>query len=303
MIRRVVVTGAAGFTGQYLVRALVARGDTVLAVESRSVSAFPSEVESVQCDLTDHSDELPSALSSFRPTHAIHLAALANVTAHNSLEYYRVNVLGTERFLNLLAARPSSLRQVIVASSANIYGNARDLPILESACPSPVNHYAASKFSMECVARTFSSALPLLIVRPFNYTGVGQSTNYLVPKLVEHFATAKAKISLGNLGVARDISDVRYVVDVYSRLMDVDAPGVTTNVCSARSTSIYQMIEHLSAISGHSIEVSVDAALVRSAEIMDLHGSNVTLMGLIGEVMPPPFFETLAWMFQQRLKS
>lgn len=282
---------------------LLAAGDSVMAVESRPGCIQSSAVRSIEADLTGALDALAKAVAEFQPTHVVHLAALASVTAHQALDYYRVNVLGTERLLELLVSRCTQLRKVVIASSANVYGNSSVLPITEGECPAPVNHYAASKVAMESVARVYFDKLPILIARPFNYTGVGQSTGYLVPKLVEHFAARRASISLGNVAVARDISDVRYVVEIYSRLLDVDAIGVLTNICSGRSTSIEQMLHDLSRMSGHSLDVMVDPSLVRSAEITELRGSNQLLMQLVGMHEPPPIAQTLDWMLRNWVAS
>ena len=86
--------------------------------------------------------------------------------------------------------------------------------------PAPVNHYANSKLAMEHTARTYGERLPLLITRPFNYTGPGQATHFLVPKIVEHIKRRETVIELGNTHVSRDFSDVRDIVAVYAHLLN-----------------------------------------------------------------------------------
>ena len=99
------------------------------------------------------------------------------------------NAVGTTHLLDAIASLQSVPRRVVVASSANVYGNSTVEPITEATPPAPVNHYAASKMAMEAMARTYVDRLPLVITRPFNYTGVGgQVDHFLVPKLVAHFA-------------------------------------------------------------------------------------------------------------------
>ncbi len=75
------------------------------------------------------------------------------------------------------------------------------------------------------MARTYADRLPIVLTRPFNYTGVGQSESFVVPKLVSHFANRSASVELGNIDVVRDFSDVRAVAEAYVRLLDSGGPG------------------------------------------------------------------------------
>jgi GDP-6-deoxy-D-talose 4-dehydrogenase len=263
---RVVLTGADGFTGRYVLQALRAQGARVLVhvqkphPQSRRCAGRYLSMQT--CAITTQT--LESAFASFAPTHVIHLAALSHVTLSSSLEYYRVNVLGTERLLSALTRVADGLKKVVIASSANVYGNSPHSPIAEVTAPAPVNHYASSKLAMEHVARTFDDRLPLIISRPFNYTGRGQAESFIVPKLVAHFARRQSAIKLGNIEVARDFSDVRFVAEAYVRLLGISQCGVTVNLCSGQATSLEAVIEMLHSLTGHSISVERSADLVRA---------------------------------------
>ncbi|MGB8326729.1 MAG: NAD-dependent epimerase/dehydratase family protein [Steroidobacteraceae bacterium] len=300
MFNRVLLTGANGFTGHYVRRVLRAKGDEVLGVELQGSAAEAEDSATVQCDLTSDLGSLRSAVNDFRPTHVLHLAALSHVTAFSPLDYYRVNVLGTENLLSLLRECGSPVKKIVIASSANVYGNAASSPIKEATPPSPINHYAASKFAMECIARTEFSRLPIILARPFNYTGRGQSELFLVPKIVRHFVERREFIVLGDTNVARDISDVRFVADAYARLLDTQDNGFIVNICSGRAVSVRALVDMMSQIAGWPIDVQRDDSLVRVNEVKSLCGANARLREAIGEFSVPPLIDTLTWMYAAR---
>jgi nucleoside-diphosphate-sugar epimerase len=190
---------------------------------------------------------------------------------------------------------PSS---VLLASSANIYGNADVAVIDEDVAPAPANDYAVSKLAMEYMARLWMNRLPITIVRPFNYTGVGQAENFLLPKIVAHFRKGARRIELGNLAIARDFSDVRMVARSYRRLLAAAPAGESFNVCSGRSHSLDSVIDMMSDIAGYRIDVHVNPAFVRANDVLTLAGSNARLAAAIGPIAPTPLVDTLRWMYQ-----
>ncbi len=140
-----------------------------------------------------------------------------------------------------------------------MYGNVTSDAIDESFPLTPVNHYAASKAAMETMVHTWFERLPILIARPLNYTGRGQASNFLVPKIVEHFARREPSIELGNLDVARDFSDVRYVARAYEALLTSDAAGETVNVCTGTPYTLREILSAASDMTGHKLQAHVNS--------------------------------------------
>ena len=279
--RRVLVTGSGGFTGRYVEAALEAAGH--VAVE-------PPE----GFDVTDKAG-LAQAIATVDFDDVIHLAAISFVGHEDAGEFYRVNTVGTTNLLEALAKRGRPVERVVLASSANIYGNNPVSPIDEEAPPAPVNHYAASKVAMEHMARQMGDRLPVVIARPFNYTGVGQMERFLVPKIVAHFRRKEPVIELGNIDVTRDFSDVRDVAAIYVDLLSAP-PGTVVNICSGTGRSLRSIIEHCAEATGHSIAIEVNPAFVRADEIRELVGSDARLAALVGPARRRPLDETLDWM-------
>jgi nucleoside-diphosphate-sugar epimerase len=283
--RRVLVTGCSGFTGNYVRTRLVELGWTVV----------DPEADGRQFDLAKPETVAP-AVASANPDCVIHLAARSFVGSSDAVGFYRVNAVGTVNLLEALVRSGLPLQRVILASSANVYGNATVDVIGEETAPAPVNHYAVSKLAMEHLAATYADRLPLVIVRPFNYTGVGQPAHFVVPKLVAHFAERQPSVRVGNIDVIRDFSDVRAVAEVYVRLLTAEACPKLLNICSGVGLSLRRIIDDLAELSGHSIEIRVDPDLVRASEVHRLVGSPDALHRTVGSLPHRDFRETLAWM-------
>lgn len=292
--KRALITGLRGFTGYYMARELTAAGYHVYGTVLPGDAAGP---DIFTVDLNDRA-ALAAVIEQVRPDVVAHLAAIAFVAHNDAEQMYRVNVVGTRNLLEALANGSHKPSSVLLASSANIYGNA-DVPVIdEFVAPAPANDYAVSKLAMEYMARLWMDKLPIVIARPFNYTGVGQTENFLLPKIVSHFRKGARRIELGNLAIARDFSDVRTVAKSYRRLLAAAPAGEVFNVCSGRSHSLESLIDTMSDIAGYRIEVHVNPAFVRANEVLTLSGSNAKLADAIGVIEPTPLVETLRWMYQ-----
>ncbi len=289
---RVLVTGSRGFTGRYLCARLRERGFDVVGLVMGPVE---DRAQEVCCDLSD-CVAVAETVAAVRPDHLVHLAAISFVPHADQEAMYRVNLFGTLNLLEAFAAAGLPPRRVVIASSANVYGNPQAERVDETLCPAPVNHYAASKLAMEHMARTWSDRLPLVITRPFNYTGPGQDERFLLPKIVAHFRARKAAISLGNLDVVRDFSDVGDVVEAYVRLLTGVTVAQTVNICSGIGYSLSEILDLSAELAGYRIDVKVDPALVRANELKRLVGDNAKLERLTGFVPRTPLKQTLADM-------
>lgn len=277
------ITGAAGFTGLFFRSAAEAAGHTVMAL---------------QANVTDKA-AVAAEVAQMQPDAVVHLAAISFVGHADDSAFYAVNVVGTMNLLAAAAALPAKPRSVLLASSANIYGNCDASPIAESQPPAPVNHYAMSKLAMEHMAMTYLDRLPIVIARPFNYTGPGQAPQFLISKLVSHFARKAERIELGNLHVEREFNDVRMVCEVYLRLLDKGVPGQAYNVCSGQPHTLQHVIATLEQITGHRMDIQVNPAFVRVNEVHRLCGSTDKLVATVGDLPAHRLEQTLAWMLER----
>ncbi len=291
------VTGINGFTGRYLAKELELSGHTVVGLGIEPTG--PSGVTMVKCDLTERTAML-KAVRQISPDYVVHLGGIAFAAHGDADSIYRTNIMGTRNLLEALALCPQLPNLVLLASSAHIYGNATTSPIDESTIPAPESDYAVSKLAMENMAALWAGQLPITIVRPFNYTGAGQSLNFLLPKIIDHFRRRASRIELGNLDVIRDFSDVRDVVRSYRRLLEARLPGEVFNLCSGVGHSMEEILALVTQLSHHELEVVVNPAYVRENEVHKLVGSCAKLDNVIGTSSRTTLRQTLDWMLKDK---
>ena len=290
---RVLITGGTGFTGRVLVGRLRADGYEVISLSHDA--AGPGTINVDLCDF----DRLATLLAQVQPNVVVHLAGIAAPSHGNVDEIYRVNVVGTGNLFAALSAKKADPRLIVVASSAQVYDAAgANGPLTEDSQLAPKNHYAVSKRAAEDIAGIYSRRFPTIVTRPFNYTGPGQSQNFIVPKIVQHYAERRSEIHVGNLDLFRDISDIRRAVEAYVRLISRSIDPTTVNICSGRTVYLADIFKIMEEISGHSLKVVTDPSFFRNDEPHVIVGSPLRLESLVGSLPNPEFRETLWRMYE-----
>jgi nucleoside-diphosphate-sugar epimerase len=298
MPKKALITGVTGFTGRHMVKELKLAGYDVYGIAHRQPASVPEGVSGIYvCSLTE-SLVLDKIVGELQPDIVVHLAAISAVTHHDIDQIYNTNLLGCRHLMEIVAEHSVGLDGVLLASSANVYGNTREGVLDEETPPQPANDYAVAKLAMEHMARLYSDKLPVIIARPFNYTGVGQNLEFLMPKLIDHAKSRQSSLELGNLDVERDFSDVRTVVKCYRRLLETKAShGGTFNVCSGRVHSLRDVVRMVEDLSGMKFDIRVNTSLVRKREVKSLQGNRQKLVSVIGAVDDISLNETLHWMY------
>lgn len=248
----------------------------------------------LRADLRE-ADSVRREIRELRPDAAVHLAGISFVAQADDRAFYDVNLFGALNVLEGLKAA-GTVSKALLASSANLYGNSERSPLREDQAPAPVNHYAMSKLAMECMAKARAGDVPLVITRPFNYTGPGQAAQFVVPKLVAHFRERAPVIKLGNMHVEREYNDVRFICDAYLALLEPKVAGGTYNVCTGVTYTLSDLLGALASMTGHAIRAQIDPAFVRPNEIHRLCGDNAALRAVAGTLRSYTVQDTLAWM-------
>ena len=262
--RRVLVTGATGFVGANLVRALVERGAHVGAVVrpggSRDrIARHESELELFAADVGVPGD-LDTAVERFRPEFAVNLAMTAGYpdTAAQRLEQLEVSVLGTARLVEALAAVGGCERLVHVGSSLE-YGP-KAAPMREQDVLAPIIPRGAAKAAatLVCLVWARMLAVPAVVLRPFTVYGPFEASG-LVPSALRA-ALAGGELPLTEPGVVRDFVYVGDVVDAILRAFDAPAlDGEILNVGSGRQTTIEELVEAVRRVTGGELRVQPGA--------------------------------------------
>jgi GDP-4-dehydro-6-deoxy-D-mannose reductase len=268
----------------------------------RDPDALVPDMSVVVADLLS-SVAVHAAVAEAAPEVIYHLAALSSVgrswedpaTTLSENTASAVNVLEAVRL-----AAPSA--RVVWVSSNEVYGKPASLPVTEDSALTPENPYAISKAAGDMLARLYSEAHGLDIVRarPFNHAGPGQLPIFLLSSLAQQGAHARlngvpsVRVVTGNPDARRDFTDVRDVVRAYRLLGASTASGVF-NVASGRSVSAREQVALLgSLLDPIAVEHDVDPARVRAHEVMDVRGSAERLRAETGWEASIPLRQTMA---------
>jgi GDP-4-dehydro-6-deoxy-D-mannose reductase len=198
----------------------------------------------------------------------------------NRIEFVRVNVFGTRNVVEA-AYKAVPNASVLFVSSADVYGivTEDELPIRETRPAVPVNPYSQSKFQAELLAKSIASEnnQRVVIVRPFNHIGPGQSDKFVVPALASRLLDALDRgvheIPVGDLSTRRDFSDVRDVVKAYRLLMERGRSGEVYNVASGHDTALIDIAYDLVAQIAPDVRLVPDVDLLRPVEVPVMRGS------------------------------
>lgn len=276
-MKKLLLIGGTGFVGSHLSKA---------CAEEYLIESTGREV-----DVRDPV-QLKAVIQRVKPDNVVSLAAITTLreSFEDQRSTYDTNFTGT---LNLLMALKDSnfSGQLLFVSSSEVYGllNVGDLPVSEALLPKPLSPYAVAKMASEALCYQWSryERFKIVIARPFNHIGPGQSERFAIADFARQIAKIKLGleppvITVGDIDTTRDFTDVRDIADAYHKLLDAGANGEIYNVCSGSERSIRFLIERMCQLAGCDVEIRRDAARFRLSDQRRVCGGNLKLIEATG---------------------
>jgi GDP-4-dehydro-6-deoxy-D-mannose reductase len=274
----ILITGATGFVGPYLLQAL--RRSSKLSAAQVVVWGYNRQNHITDPSSVDirNFDEVEGAVRTLQPDYVIHMAAQSHVPTSfkNPHLTWDVNVMGS---LNLFEAVKTHVPRagILFVSSSEVYGKSfqSGQALDEASLLQPQNPYAASKAAADIMAGQYAAqGMQVIRVRPFNHIGPGQRSDFVVPAFASQIARIEVGrqepvIKVGNLEAQRDFTDVRDVVAAYvavlERVYTLQA-GAIFNICSGRPRRIADLLDMLMDLSMCRIDVRRDSGRLRPSD-------------------------------------
>ena len=246
-MKKVIVTGGAGFIGSHLVEGLVRKNYKVTVLDNlstgnlKNLSLVKKKIKFIKCDLSEEKN----LFLLFKNTKFVfHLAGLSKTieSIKNPKKYYKANVIATKNILN--ACRKVKIKKLIYAASASCYGNPREIPTSEKAKIKNLTPYAKTKWKAERLVinesklKNFSS----ISLRFFNVYGPRSLATNSYSSVISIFLKQKLKNKpLTIYGDGSQTRDFIYVSDVVNVMLKVAKSKIYKqifNVASQKSLTI-----------------------------------------------------------------
>ncbi|WP_079913846.1 GDP-mannose 4,6-dehydratase [Paenibacillus sp. 32352] len=301
---RILITGANGFVGTYMVKLLRGLEYEVLT----TVTSNPKEDNQFHLDLASK-ESVYELIQKTKPTHLIHLAGQSSVKKSwaQKTETFNINLIGTMHLLEAILKYSPDCRVLSVGSSEE-YGNIKEMNgINENSITNPMSPYGISKLSSGLLCLQYAKAYSLNVVhtRTFNHIGPGQSQDFVTQDFAQQIVEIESGIKeptifVGNLEAVRDFTDVRDIVKAYEMLLFCQASGEIFNVCSGTGVKISQILDTLISLSEVDIDVVQDIEKLRPSDVPVQIGDNSKISALTGWEPEKNIEESLYDILQDR---
>ncbi|MEO0142339.1 MAG: GDP-mannose 4,6-dehydratase [candidate division WOR-3 bacterium] len=294
-MNRILVTGAEGFVGSHLVKVLKETLEFIIPTCFPLLK--PRRGKFVPLDLLK-TDAVNEVLKTHKPDIIFHLAALSSVSRsfRDRTLTYNTNVMGT---INLLEAAKNLNKKIkfIFVSTCEVYGGGENLT--EDSGIQLKSPYAISKYMAELVCSDYArEGIDIIILRPFNHTGPGQSDDFVLPSIARQVAEIESGkrpplIEVGNIEIKREFMNVQDVVFAYKLALNRCAVGEIYNISAGKGYTLSEAIEIFKNLSRVKFEIRIDPGRLRKTDIPVLVGNGEKFSRLTGWIPKIKFEKTI----------
>lgn len=274
---KVLVTGAGGFVGEYLVKLLKAHNHDIVAIGINN-GTFLKEL-SIPTHVVNILDYpvLRETMQNVVPDAVIHLAAVSNVPISWNKPGLTidVNIHGTVNVLQALYEVNPKAKFLNIGSSDEYGLTAKCGKTLTEDMPcQPQNPYSISKYCTEQMVLQLGKKYGMNVIstRSFNHFGPGQAKGFVVSDFASQIKAIEAGeqepvIRVGDLSAARDFTFVSDVVEAYVSLIEKDVESGVYNVCSGKAMTVQEILDMMLHLSSKEIKVELDEGKFRPSEV------------------------------------
>ena len=271
-MKKVLIIGAGGFVGSYLIKEFQKDNYEIIACDINKKENFAQDIKYYDIDILNK-ELVDSIINETKPNYLINLAAISSVGVSWNIpgKTVEVNVVGTLNILDSIRENHPNCKVLLIGSSEEY--ESKNTPLKESDKINSNNPYGISKVMQEKFAKLYKEKYGLNIVctRSFNHTGIGQMDKFVIPSFCKQVAeidktNKPGKIYVGNLSAYRDISDVKDIVKVYKKLLENETNELVYNVGSGKTYKIEDLLKYIVSLSSQEIEIVVDKEKIRPVD-------------------------------------
>lgn len=283
-MNRILVTGSEGFVGSHLIKIL--KESLNIIIPTCFPLLKPKHGKFISLDITNI-DMVREIFKTHNPDIIFHLAAVSSV-AKSFLDRpftYNTNVMGTVNLLEVAQSLNKKIKFIFI-STCEVYGGGENLK--EDAAIILKNPYAVSKYACELICKEYAnSGMEIIILRPFNHTGPGQSDDFVIPSMARQVAEIERGkkiplIELGNTEIRREFMDIMDVALAYKLAIEKSLVPDIYNISSNKSHSLADIIEIFRKLTRVKFDIKIDPSRLRKTDIPVLIGNGEKFSRLTG---------------------
>jgi UDP-glucose 4-epimerase len=272
-LKKILVTGFTGFIGSHLIPKLIPNYDVIGFSHSKNPKL---KITQIKGDVTKiDKNIIPSKISTI-----IHLSAISDVDycQKNPLESSRVNIVGTQKILELARKNDSN---VIFLSTAHVFGKTKNPFLNENHNKNPQSIYAGTKLSGEILCESYSNSygLDIGVARLFSVYGPNSPKHSVTESIIKQIISNNV-IKLGNISSKRDFLYIKDAIDAILLIMKKNRDYDDYNIGSGESHTINHLCKILQKISKKEFIIKTSKMKIRKNESLEYRSDSSKLKKL-----------------------